>query len=345
MWNRRRIVAGIAVIVVVAIFLGVTAYLIIEMKSTSVPKSSRLVLAFYYPWYGTPEGPTGIWRHWNEGGHYPDNFIDARRDLGSAHYPINGPYDSKNKSLIAWHLKLAEEAGLDGFIVSWWGLGSFEDEVFKMMLDVAEEISTRVKLTIYYEQVSSTNISSIVYEFEEILRNYGGRKSFLRVEGRPVIFLYSRAISQIPLSAWDKIIREVRSDGYNALFIAHGMNVKYFDGIHIYNPAPSLPKLNLTEMYIFFRNLADKHGVIFAATVLPGYDDTNIRKPGLVYPRDNGSTYNETWRAALASNPDWILICSWNEWHEGTEIEPSVEYGYLYINLTRHYVKIFKEKS
>lgn len=342
MWNIKRILAGITL---TAIFLGITAYLIIGMKPTSTPQNSKLVLAFYYPWYGTPKGPTGTWRHWSGEGHNPDRFIDGKRDLCSTHYPINGPYDSKNKSLIAWHLRLAEEIGLDGFIVSWWGFGSFEDEAFKIMLDVAEEIGTTVKLTIYYEQASSTNVSSMVHEFEEILRNYGGRKSFLKVEGRPVIFIYSRAINQIPLSAWGEIIRRIRSDGYDALFIADGMHVKYFDGIHIYNPAPSLSKLNLTELYIFFRTLADRHDAIFAATVLPGYDDTNIRKPGLMYPRDNGGTYNETWKAALASNPDWILICSWNEWHEGTEIEPSVEYGYFYINLTRHYVRIFKEES
>ena len=31
--------------------------------------------------------------------------------------------------------------------------------------------------------------------------------------------------------------------------------------------------------------------------------------------------------AAIAARPDWVLIVSWNEWLEATEIEPSVENG------------------
>jgi len=49
-----------------------------------------------------------------------------------------------------------------------------------------------------------------------------------------------------------------------------------------------------------------------------------------------------TWRVAMEQNPNWIMICSWNEWHEGSEIEPSVEYGDYYIRLTREYADKFK---
>ena len=31
----------------------------------------------------------------------------------------------------------------------------------------------------------------------------------------------------------------------------------------------------------------------------------------------------------MAAQPDWVLITSWNEWFEGTSVEPSVEYGDL----------------
>ncbi|MET9979386.1 ThuA domain-containing protein, partial [Streptomyces microflavus] len=49
---------------------------------------SSNVHLFYYPWYGTPEGPAGSWRHWQQGGHTPPASIGA--DL----YPKLGPYDS-----------------------------------------------------------------------------------------------------------------------------------------------------------------------------------------------------------------------------------------------------------
>jgi hypothetical protein len=74
------------------------------------------------------------------------------------------------------------------------------------------------------------------------------------------------------------------------------------------------------------------------ATVMPGNDDTRTRRSG-AYVRDrrSGDFYRETWRAAFASYPDWIIITSWNEWVEGTMIEPSVTYGDLYLNITREF--------
>ena len=48
--------------------------------------------------------------------------------------------------------------------------------------------------------------------------------------------------------------------------------------------------------------------------------------PRPVTERWNGETYRVLWQEAIAAGPDWVLITSWNEWHEGTEIEPSVEF-------------------
>ena len=54
----------------------------------------------------------------------------------------------------------------------------------------------------------------------------------------------------------------------------------------------------------------------------------------LLVDRANGETYRSFWRVARASDPQWILITSFNEWHEGSEIEPSVEFGTFYLELT-----------
>ncbi|MBS7613963.1 glycoside hydrolase family 99-like domain-containing protein [Candidatus Bathyarchaeota archaeon] len=331
-------------------FLGDPFILHPELRNVKKPtlnfeKVSKLVLAFYYPWYGMPEGPTGFWRHWDEGGHNPDMFVENKRDLGATDYPVNGPYDSKDERIIAWHFKLAEEAGIDGFIVSWWGFETFEDEAFRLMLKVAEEVNTSIKLTVYYEIVHDGR-DEAVKDIERILRDYGDREAFLKVQGYPIVFIYSRALHQLGYRDWDYVTRRIRYDGFKVLLIADSFDeqaAEIFDGVHTYNPVGILHEGgSLKDVYVNARIVADKYGVIFSATTLPGYDDTRIRQPGLAYPRRGGDTYRETWKAVYESNADWVLICSWNEWHEGSEIEPSLEYGDLYLNITAEETRRFK---
>lgn len=107
----------------------------------------------------------------------------------------------------------------------------------------------------------------------------------------------------------------------------------FSSGMHVYNPiSRSLPKIS--KIYEKASKAASSENVKFFATVIPGYNDTEIRSPGFKVERENGNYYNSIWKIAKKSNPDYYLITSFNEWHEGTEIEPSLEYGYRYINLT-----------
>jgi Glycosyltransferase WbsX len=41
--------------------------------------------------------------------------------------------------------------------------------------------------------------------------------------------------------------------------------------------------------------------------------------------------------------PPWILVSTWNEWHEGSEIEPSLEHGHRYLDMTRVWVERFRQ--
>src|SRR5205823_7330104 len=69
---------------------------------------------------------------------------------------------------------------------------------------------------------------------------------------------------------------------------------------------------------------AHRAGLVCAPSVGPGYDalrgngDTHFR------PRNGGSTYDAMWHAAIHSGADRITITSYNEWHEGTQIEPAL---------------------
>jgi len=59
----------------------------------------------------------------------------------------------------------------------------------------------------------------------------------------------------------------------------------------------------------------------------------------------SGETYRKFWEDTLSLGARRIQITSWNELHEGTEIEPTREYGFLFLNITREYSNMLKQTS
>lgn len=118
---------------------------------------------------------------------------------------------------------------------------------------------------------------------------------------------------------------------------------KYFDGITGYNMysvnrTPNFLK-NVDKVYQKFFSYTHSKNLCFIPTIIPGYDDRNLS--GLNRPileRKEGKFYENFWRIAkkyLDPNLKMALITTFNEWHEGTEIEPSKEYGNKYLELTK----------
>ena len=308
----------------------------------------REVLAFYYTWYGTPGFDHG-WAHWGE--------VDAENhDIAeSRHYPAIGAYDSHDPAVIDRHIDQATRAGIDGFIATWWGRGSYTDQAFAELLDRAEP--KRFEATVYWETVPGQGREQIrhaVGDLVYLLRTYGRHPAFLKVDGAPVIFVYGRVMGQIPQGAWPEIITRTRERvGFDFLLIADGYRADWarmFDGVHTYNTCGWVAHKTIDEMRDEARRrfaadvaTARGQGAISCLTVIPGYDDTKIRTPGLNADRHDGGTYRALWEEAIAAAPDWVLITSWNEWHEGSEIEPSDEDGARYLRLTAAATRRFRE--
>ena len=315
-------------------------------RNVRYPRVPRQVLAFYYTWYGTPERH-GRWIHWNKV--KPDEHDIA----SSTHYPAKGAYDSHDPEIIDWHIDLAKEHGLTGFIATWWGPGRFDDRAFPILLDRAAKKD--FKVTVYWETAPSkgqAQIDQAVSDLLYVLNRYGSHPAFLRVDGKPVIFVYGRVMNQVPLRSWPAIISDVE-DEYpkGCILIADGYRESFarvLDGLHTYNICGWVKGKTPDQLRSFSANsfkravgLAKSHGKISCITIIPGYDDTKIRKPGLNAERQGGQTYRVLWEQAIAADPDWVVITSWNEWHEGSEIEPSWEDGDKYIKLTGEYAPRF----
>jgi glycoprotein endo-alpha-1,2-mannosidase len=317
---------------------------VLSRASAKVPRPERMVLAFYYPWYGNPE-TSGRWVHW-------DKVDREKRDIASAtHYPTLGPYDSNDPKTVAQHCAWAREAEIGGFICSWWAQRDFHDRVLPLLLDTAGRHG--LKVTVYYEQVPKPgDPESAIDDFEYLLRNYGKHPAWLTVAGKPAIFVYGRAVGQLSLPQWAHVIEKVSKRPQGAIFIGDQLStmaVRVFDGVHTYNTCGKLsgkPEGQIAGQVdgIFADTLAEARGRgrIGCVTVIPGYDDTKIRKPGIVAERLDGKSYAHQWEAAIKLKPDWVLITSFNEWHEGSEIEPSDEYAHQYLTMTAQYAAQFK---
>jgi len=308
----------------------------------------RRALAFYYPWYGVPEGPGGAGKtvHWGK--------IDARnKDIAaSTHYPTLGAYDSHDPAVIEQHCQWAKAAHIDTFIVSWWGHGDYTDRVMPKILDGCKQHG--LQACIYYERVPKPQTAqTAAQDIIKVLEKYGSHEAHLKVDGKPVVFIYGRAVGELGLTGWLEAVKLIKAgykDGATLLGdqFSYG-SARVFDGVHTYNTAGSLGSLALDGVdtwaagtYPLWVQLADGAGKISTITVIPGYDDTKIRKPGLAVDRFDAELYRTQWRRAIEADPHWVLITTFNEWHEGSEIEPSAEFGLKYMDVTAEFAERFK---
>ncbi|MGH7698669.1 MAG: hypothetical protein ACRENV_08355, partial [Candidatus Dormibacteria bacterium] len=91
-----------------------------------------------------------------------------------------------------------------------------------------------------------------------------------------------------------------------------------FDGVYTYDP------YELTGSdFAGICGAARMRGLLCSPSVSPGFRSSRAEHTPNVKPRDHGATYDNSWAGALAANPDQVSITSFNEWHEGSQIEPA----------------------
>ncbi len=307
----------------------------------------REVLAFYYGWYGTPS-VSGSWRHW-------EHVDPVAHDIANTlHYPASGPYDSHDPAVVERQAQAAERAGITGLIVSWWGIGSFEDQGVKLMLAAAAR--HHLKLSIYLETVQGPTIEArrdgAIAGLRYILTRYGRDPAWLTVGGRPVVFVYNPAFQLAGIRNWPEIRQAVvATTQQDPLLIGDWRNadiLKWFDAMHRYDinretagrdPAALRAEIEASDA----SQMAMADGRIASLTIEPGHDVSKVKhtRDPFATGRMDGATYRILWQQAIAADPDWILIVSWNEWHEGSEIEPSVELGSRALDATSGFARQF----
>ena len=143
------------------------------------------VWAFYYAWYDTPAGPKARWSFWAD----KQEAGKATRWLSPAQ-PLIGAYDSTHVATTAWHLQLADAAGIDAFLVSWWGGANTSGQAFEtVILPAAAKTKVKVALNCELAQFHA-EVPKLAEQLSGILLRTKGHPGYLHVDGRPVVYLY-----------------------------------------------------------------------------------------------------------------------------------------------------------
>jgi glycoprotein endo-alpha-1,2-mannosidase len=318
--------------------------LILALLLPATAQAGVRVSAFYYPWYGT-SSLDGSFQHWSQRGHTPPN------DIASAFYPLRGLYSSSDALVIAGQMSEIREAGIDEIAVSWWGQGSPEDIRLPEVVAAAraDGITVAVHLEPYAGRTVASTVDDLVY-----LRRYGIRTFYVY---RPL---------DLPIADWAAAKSALHAGGstvFGQTALVGAAAAAGFDGVYTYD-------IVVYGGGKFGRLCAQARAMklLCAPSVGPGYDARRGSGDPVVKPRRYGATYDAMWKAAIQSGADRVTITSYNEWHEGTQIEPASSsptrhgrYRYLsydgawglhglaaedaYLSRTRYWSDVFRKTS
>ena len=300
---------------------------VVVVPPLSDPEPAAKAVIFYYPWYGTPAHDQG-WFHWDYPGVVPPV------DITSPYYPQLGAYSVSDPLVLAQHMAWLRQARVGVIALSWWGRDSFEEAAAQAVLDMAQHYRIKAAFHIepYHQRSARTLVDDVAYLYER----YGGHPAFHRTLGtsryspkeasRGVFFLWSPQVDyhggmEVDAEYWRDALDAIHGAGDGALVMAHGEQPSWIDGGHfdgLYNygtldPAPS-----------FTWAVGLPPGAWYVPSVLPGSTHFLNPSPTPHLPREDGATFDRQWRAALGTGvqPELVTITSFNEWHEGTQIEP-----------------------
>jgi hypothetical protein len=299
--HARKLLAATICIGVVA---GVLVTLSESVSAADPQPSFPIRAAFAYPWY--PEA-------WTQGGttHY------------SNYTPSLGFYDSSSASVIQSQIAEMQYAGIDAGIASWWGQGSATDSRIPLLLQGAGGSAFRWSL--YYERESTGDptVAQLTSDLDYIAANYGSNASYLRVGGKPVIFVYADGADGCGMA--DRWSQANAGRFYVVLKVFSGYKtcVNQPSSWHQYSPA-----------------VATDSQAGYSYAISPGFYKYGETSPRLARDPARWATNVQS---MIASKAPWQLITTLNEWGEGTSVESAQQWatasGYgTYIDILHQYL-------
>lgn len=251
-------------------------------------------------------------------------------------------YSSHDPAEIRKQIHRAKSMGISGFVVDWYGYREpFIDRSYALMQTIAAEQKFHVAMMYDESDDEQGATNETIEDFKLFEKTYlsadaPGRQAYLTYNGRPVIFIFPKGGH----TDWDRVRAEVNKWNPQPLLINENLPGKYvnaFDGYYAWvNPGQkgwAADGSNWGEQYLenFYSTMRSKYpDKIAVGGAWAKFDDSKASW-GLnrhISARC-GQTFADTsnlWRKYYPpDNPlPFLLIETWNDYEEGTAIEPGI---------------------
>ncbi|HUR13668.1 MAG TPA: hypothetical protein VM097_04165, partial [Mycobacteriales bacterium] len=274
--------------------------------AVATPMNRPPVLAYYYIWFNASS--------WNR----------AKQD-----WPTVGRYTSDEATVMRKHIRAARRAGIEGFLVSWKDTALLDERLAKLVEVARDE---KFALGLVYQGLDVRReplpVEKVLNDLKSFSARWGKDPVFDIFHKPLVVWTGTWRFSPADISRVSKAVRpgiqllasERSAERWDAVGPLVDGDAYYWSSVDPHRDRHALERLKGIATAVH-----RTHG-LWIAPAAPGFDARLIGGTRDV-DRDNGETLKREWAMALATSPDAIGLISWNEFTEGTNVEPSTQYG------------------
>ncbi len=321
-----------------------------EIVSVSPSKTNKMNLYVHYmPWFETPETNEGKWgSHWTMANCDP-NIVDAegKRQIASHYYPLTGPYASTDAAILDYQCLLMKYAGVDGVMIDWYGTQSVNDYLSNARNTeamVKAVTKAGLKFAIVYEDATLAHAADKVTQARLDMRylatHFFKSEHYAKINDKPLLLVFGPQQMTTP------------KDWYRTFSILYTPPTFLCLNGHIGN-ANNQDYTNAQGEYLWVNANPDysiaKKFETYIGGAMPGfydyYEEGGVGAGYTTYDSEDGALFQRQLDAARSAGLEWLQVSTWNDYGEGTNIEPTIEYGYKYLVMLQKFAGVTYNQS
>jgi glycoprotein endo-alpha-1,2-mannosidase len=216
----------------------------------------------------------------------------------------------------------------------------------KLIFRAANEFD--LKISIQIDEYKDRTVESVRQNLKYFIDHFNGSLIHFNVlsKKKSLPIFYIKDSYKIDPNEWKKLLSKsgqltIRGTAYDAIAIGHVSSSDHksfvrrsnFDGLYPYLPSNGATYASTWKNWVNLKKFSDLYKMAFVPAIGPGfYDKSKYKKvknqnhsvTNIKRYRSNGQYYDVGWRTALKNNLQIIMINSYNNWVDGTQIEAAI---------------------